>query len=120
MSKNKHYSRGRSRIRKAREQYILAEYFNVNRKYEFETADGRTADIFLQILQGFHMTPEDMYISEKNIDYSQINFRTTRKKRLQIEYTLREFLKLPPVYLMEVDHTESSLEITCNDGYCIF
>ena len=89
-------------------------------KYEFECPETKTAGIFLRVLHGFDLEPEDVTISEKNLDYSLIIFRADRKTRLNIEYTLREFLGLKPAYLLGVDWSESSLEITCNDGYVIF
>lgn len=89
-------------------------------KYEFECPESKTAGIFLRVLHGFDIEPEDVTMSEKNLDYSLVIFRTDRKTRLNVEYTLREFLKLKPLYLRDVDWSESSLELTCNDGYVIF
>lgn len=90
------------------------------KQYEFECPENRTAGIFLRVLHGFHIEPQDVTVSEKNLDYSLIIFWADRKTRLRIEYVLREFLGLKPIYLMEVDWTESSLDLTCNDGYVIF
>ena len=92
----------------------------LNHKYEFECTESKYADIFLRTLNGFQLSPEDIYIAKKDIDYSQISFRCPRKTRLQIEYTFREALNLPALYLMDVDWHESSLELTCDDGYVIF
>ena len=94
--------------------------FRFPSKYEFECPDNKTAGIFLRVLHGFHIEPEDVTTSEKNLDYSLVIFRSDYKTRLEVEYVLREFLKLKPIYLLNVDWNESSLELTCNDGYVIF
>lgn len=89
-------------------------------KYEFETNDPRLADIFLSILPIFNVDLEDIYIASKSLDYSQIKFRVNRDDRLKLEYYFRRLVNLWPLYLMDVDHHESSLELTCEDGYVIY
>lgn len=62
----------------------------LDKKWEFETNQGYLADAFIQVLNVFHISPEDTYIPSY-LDMSQIEFRTTRKKRLQIEYVFRRY-----------------------------
>lgn len=62
----------------------------LDKKWEFETNQGYLADEFLQILKVFHISPEDIYIPSY-LDMSQIEFRTTRKKRMQIEYVFKRY-----------------------------
>lgn len=89
-------------------------------KWEFESNECGQADALLRVLDGFGLIPEDIYIMEKGIDFSMIEFRCDRKTLLRIHYTLREMLNLPKRYLMEGDWTESMLEQTCNEGYIIW
>lgn len=90
------------------------------KKYYFETGDPVLADAFLNLLPVFDITTEDIYISSKYWDYSEIEFRTTRDVRLRLEYTFRRSVHLYPKYLMDVDYRESSLELTCEDKYVIY
>ena len=68
----------------------------LEKKWEFETNEGYMADKFLQILECFGIEPEDCYIPSF-IDYSQIEFRTTRRRKEQIEAVYKRYL-LPDPY----------------------
>ena len=59
------------------------------RKYEFETSRSYLASQFLRILYLFHINPEDIYVTPDFVDMSQIEFRTTPKKRDQMTYVFR-------------------------------
>lgn len=63
----------------------------LDKKWEFETNQGYVADIFLQILELFHVPPEDIYIPSF-LDMSQVEFRTTKTKRQQIDYVFRNYI----------------------------
>lgn len=63
----------------------------MSKKWEFETNEGYLADAFLQVLEMFHIPPEDIYIPSF-LEMSQIEFRTTYQKRKQIEYVFRRYL----------------------------
>lgn len=63
----------------------------MEKKWEFETNEGHLADAFLQVLELFHLSPEDIYIPSF-LDMSQIEFRTTYSKRKQIEYVFRRYI----------------------------
>jgi len=62
------------------------------KKFEFETNEGYLADMFLQILEVFRLTPEDVFIPSF-LDYSNIEFRTTPDRRKQIEYVFWQYIK---------------------------
>lgn len=59
--------------------------------WEFETRFGCDAEIFLVVLNMFHIIPDDEYIPSY-LDFSQIHFFTTRKKKEQIECVFKRFL----------------------------
>lgn len=59
------------------------------RKYEFETPHSYLANQFLTLLYMFHVSPEDIYVTPDFVDMSQIEFRTTKKKRDQMTYVFR-------------------------------
>lgn len=61
------------------------------KKYEFETSDSKLANKFLRILYLFEVRPEDIYIMPDFADVSQIEFRTTKKKMVQMRYVLRRY-----------------------------
>lgn len=63
----------------------------LNRKWEFETNEGWLADDFLQVLKMFCIDPEDVYIPSF-LDMSDIEFRTTEKRKDQIEYAFRRYI----------------------------
>ena len=60
----------------------------LERKWEFETNEGWLADSFIQVLKMFMIDPLDVYIPSF-LDMSNIEFRATPKRRLQIEYVFR-------------------------------
>ena len=62
------------------------------RKYEFETSRSYLANQFLKVLYLFHINPEDIYITPDFSDISQIEFRTTEKKRIQMYYVFRRLV----------------------------
>ena len=64
----------------------------LEKSWEFETNEGYVADIFLQVLECFCINPYDTYIPSY-LDFSQIHFRATKKKREQIEYVFKRFIK---------------------------
>lgn len=63
----------------------------LEKKWEFETSQGYLADMFLQILELFHINPEDIYIPSF-LDMSNIEFRTTKAKKDQINSVFRRYL----------------------------
>jgi len=63
----------------------------LDKKWEFETNEGWLADMFLRVLEMFHVYPYDTYIPSF-LDMSNIEFRTTRAKRLQIEYVFLRYV----------------------------
>ena len=63
----------------------------LEKKWEFETSEGYLADMFLQILEMFHINPEDIYIPSF-LDMSNIEFRTTKSKKDQINSVFRRYL----------------------------
>lgn len=86
----------------------------LTKKWEFETNQGYIADTFIQILKVFHVYPEDVYIPSF-LDESQIEFRSTERVRLQIEY----------VFLRYIDknkcrHNKSIVEFEGGDWYAIY
>lgn len=86
----------------------------MEKKWEFETNQGYLADAFLQILEMFGVYPQDTYIPSF-LDMSNIEFRTTRAKRYQIEYVFRRYINKN--YIL-VNH--SIVEIEGGDWYAIF
>lgn len=58
-------------------------------KYEFESSHSYLAGKFLKVLYLFHVSPEDIYIQPDFFDISQIEFRTTKKKKDQMGYVFR-------------------------------
>ena len=64
----------------------------LGKKYEFETNEGWMADIFVQVLELFHIEIEDAYIPSF-LEYSQIEFRATKKQFNQIDYVFERYLK---------------------------
>ena len=63
----------------------------LDKKWEFETNEGYLADMFLQVLKMFHIQPEDVCIPSF-LDMSDIEFRTTKKKKEQIDCVFRRCL----------------------------
>ena len=86
----------------------------LEKKWEFETSDGYLADAFLQVLEMFHIAPEDIYIPSF-LDMSDIVFRTTKKKRKQIECVFRRYLKRNYKIF-----SESITELEGGDWYSIY
>lgn len=84
------------------------------KKFEFETNEGYLADQFLQILEVFRLTPEDVYIPSF-LDYSDIEFRTTPERRKQIEYVFWQYLKKT-----HKRKTSSIVELEGGEWYAIF
>ena len=98
----------------------MVKYNILTKKYEFETNDPILADKFLKVLDICRFNYEDLYIAKKDIDFSQIIFRASREKRLQMEYIFRKMAGIRSIYLMDIDRTLSSIEVTGDDGYVIF
>lgn len=86
----------------------------LEKKYEFETNEGWLADAFLQILEQFHIGPEDIYIPSF-LDMSQIEFRTTRRRREQIEYVFWRYLNKEHYKV-----NESFVKLEGGDWYAIY
>lgn len=63
----------------------------LEKKWEFETSEGYLADMFLHILEMFHIDPEDVYIPSF-LDMSNIEFRVTKARKDQIECVFRRFV----------------------------
>ena len=64
----------------------------LDQKWEFESKHGCDADIFLIVLEMFHIRPYETYIPSY-LDFSQIDFRTTKKKKEQIECVYKRFIE---------------------------
>ena len=62
------------------------------RKYEFETAKRDLANKFLRVLYMFHVNPEDIYVTPDFFDINQIEFRTTEKCMIQMQYIFRRYV----------------------------
>ena len=95
----------------------------LDKKWELETNQGYIADAFLQILNLFNVDPEDIYIPSF-LDMSQIEFRTTRAKRLQIDYVFRNYISLLTEGLWDEKWTNkkacSFVELEGGDWYAIY
>ena len=63
----------------------------LEKSFEFETNEGWLADKFLQVLELFRVYPYNTYIPSF-LDMSNIEFRTTKKKREQIEYVYLKYI----------------------------
>ena len=83
-------------------------------KWEFETNQGYLADEFLQVLEMFRIGTEDIYIPSF-MDMSQIEFRTTKARRLQIDCVFRH-------YISKRYHriNKSMVELEGGDWYAIY
>jgi hypothetical protein len=86
----------------------------LDKKWEFETNQGYLADAFLYVLNLFHVSTEDIYIPSF-LDMSQIEFRTTKAKKMQIEFVYRRFIDKN---LRRNDHILTELE--GGDWYAIY
>lgn len=86
----------------------------MEKKWEFETNQGYLADEFLQVLEMFHISPEDIYIPSF-LDMSNIEFRTTRSRRYQIECV---FLRYLGKRTKKVNHAIK--ELKGGDWYAIY
>lgn len=86
----------------------------LNKKWEFETSEGYLADSFIQILEVFHIDPDDVYIPSF-LDMSNIEFRTTRAKKEQMDCVFRR-------YIDQNYHTigNSIIELEGGDWYAIY
>ena len=63
----------------------------LEKKWEFETDEGWMADAFIQVLNMFNIVPEDVYIPSF-LEFSQIEFRATKERMLQIEYVFERYV----------------------------
>lgn len=86
----------------------------LDKKWEFETSQGYLADAFLQILEMFHINPEDIYIPSF-LDMSNIEFRTTKNKKDQINCVFRRYLDKD---FMDIGYAVTELE--GGDWYAIY
>lgn len=64
----------------------------LEKSWGFETNEGWIADKFIQVLKCFGIVPYYDYIPSY-LDFSEVHFRTTEKKRLQIEYVFKRYAK---------------------------
>lgn len=92
----------------------MARNYLLEKRWEFETNEGWLADAFLQVLEQFHIGPEDIYIPSF-MDMSQIEFRTTKKIRWQIEYVFRRYINKD---CARIDST--FVELKGGDWYAIY
>ena len=92
-----------------------------DKKWEFETNQGYIADAFLQILELFHIGPEDIYIPSY-LDMSQIEFRATRSTRQRIDYVFRNYISDNLIGLWKANRKkdESFVELEGGDWYAIY
>lgn len=72
------------------------------------------ADAFLQVLKMFHIEPEDIYIPSF-LDMSDIEFRTTRAKKDQIDYVFKRLIDQNTY-----DDGLSLVELEGGDWYAIY
>lgn len=86
----------------------------LEKKWEFETSQGYLADTFLQILEMFRVDPEDIYIPSF-LDMSNIEFRTTKAKKDQINSVFRRYLDKN---FIRIGHAVTELE--GGDWYAIY
>ena len=86
----------------------------LERKWEFETSEGYLADLFLQTLKLFRIKPEDIYIPSF-LDMSDIEFRTTKAKKEQIDYVFKRL-----VDKNSYDDGLSLVELEGGDWYAIY
>ena len=90
------------------------------------------ADMFLQVLELFHVGTEDIYIPSY-LDMSQVEFRTTKEKRQQIDYVFRHLLTKNKIELWEArwvtakswnsifnPHSQSYVQLEGGDWYAIY
>ena len=96
----------------------------LDKKWEFETNQGYIADAFLIILEMFHVGPEDIYIPSF-LDMSQIEFRTTKTKRQQIDYVFRHYVSENLISGLWDSRwvnksTQSFVELEGGDWYAIY
>ena len=86
----------------------------LDKKWEFETNEGWIAEAFLQVLKVFDIDPSDIYIPSF-LDMSDIEFRTTEARKIQIEYVFRRYLNKNCI---KVNH--SITEVEGGNWYAIF
>ena len=86
----------------------------LERKWEFETSEGYLADAFLQVLEMFHVRPEDIYIPSF-LDMSNIEFRTTKSRKEQIDCVFKRYINKNTY-----DHYLSLVELEGGDWYAIY
>ena len=95
----------------------------LDKKWEFEANEGYLADWFLVILEMFHIDPEDIYIPSF-LDMSQIEFRTTKNKRQQIDYVFRHYISSMTDGLWDCrwcnNYTQSHVDLLGGDWYAIY
>ena len=86
----------------------------LERKWEFETSEGYLADAFLQVLKMFNIGPENIYIPSF-LDMSDIEFRTTKDKKEQIDYVFKRYIDKNTY-----DDGLSLVELEGGDWYAIY
>lgn len=93
----------------------------LERKWEFETSEGYLADAFLQILEIFHIDPEDVYIPSF-LDMSDIEFRATKDKRDQIECVFKRYIIISETNRGKnfISIGQSITELEGGDWYAIY
>ena len=86
----------------------------LTKKWEFETNEGWLAEDFLEVLKMFCIDPQEVYIPSF-LDMSNIEFNTTEKRKIQIEYVFRRYVNKS---WFRVNH--SITEIEGGDWYAIY
>ena len=86
----------------------------LEKKWEFETSEGYLANIFMHVLEMFHVDPEDVYIPSF-LDMSDIEFRATKDKKDQIECVFRRYLDKNFILI-----SQSLTEFEGGDWYAIY
>lgn len=86
----------------------------LDKKWEFETSEGYLADAFLQVLNIFHIKPEDIYIPSF-LDMSNIEFRTTKARKEQIDCVFRRYLNKNYIQI-----SRCIVELEGGDWYAIY
>ena len=86
----------------------------LEKKWEFETSEGHLADVFLHVLEMFHVNPEDVYIPSF-LDMSDIEFRATTDKKNQIECVFRRYIDKNYIRM-----GKSLVELEGGDWYAIY
>ena len=88
------------------------------KRYEFETRDQWRACKFLEVLNVLNVLTNDMDICMPSEGLNYISFWCTDKKRKQIEYIYRRYVRLDKIFI-NPDKYLANCEKMHTDGYMI-